>query len=219
MNELASPFGKEAHSSTSGLMNHSTSHIEPRNFPAATVVISTKNRRDDLRRALASVFAQTAPVDVLVMDDGSTDGTAEMVRHEFPSARLIRSDVSRGYIVRRNEAANVAETPYLFSIDDDAEFSSPDVVERTLTDFDDLRVGAVAIPYIEPHKGNRLLQCAPSPDAIWVTDAFVGTAHAVRRDVFLQLGGYRESLVHQGEERDFCIRMLACGPIVRLGMA
>jgi GT2 family glycosyltransferase len=187
--------------------------------PLATVVISTKNRCDDLRRALSSVSFQTIPLEVLVMDDGSTDGTAGMVRAEFPAALLVRSEISRGYIAERNLAAKLATTPYLFSIDDDAEFSSPQVIERTIADFADARIGAVAIPYVEPHKGNRLLQRAPSPDSIWVTDAFVGTAHAVRTDVFRRLGGYRELLVHQGEERDFCIRMLAAGQVVRLGEA
>ena len=60
-------------------------------------------------------------------------------------------------------------------------------------------------------------QRAPDPSAVWVTDRFIGTAHAVRRDVFLACGGYREFLVHQGEEGDFCIRMLAGGHHVRLG--
>lgn len=44
--------------------------------PDATVVIVTKDRRDDVLRAVASALAQTATVEVLVGDDGSSDGTA-----------------------------------------------------------------------------------------------------------------------------------------------
>jgi hypothetical protein len=97
----------------------------------------------------------------------------------------------------------------IFSLDDDAVFSSPFVVEQTLLDFSHPRIGAVAIPYIEPHKANKEMQRAPTREDVWITASYIGTAHAVRRDVFLALGGYREHLVHQGEEGDFCLRMLA----------
>ena len=187
--------------------------------PQATIVITTKNRKDELRRALQSALAQTGSIEVLVIDDGSEDGTAEMVRTEFPQVRIERSEVSRGLIVQRNRAALLAAAPIIFSIDDDAAFSSPQVVEQTLAEFDDPRIGAVAIPYREPNKGDCVMQQAPSRDGIWVANSFIGTAHAVRRDIFLQLGGYREALFHQGEEGDFCIRMLDQGYIVRSGNA
>lgn len=153
------------------------------------------------------------------MDDASTDGTAEMVSSEFPQALLHRFPESTGCIVRRNQGARLATGEIIFSIDDDAEFSTPQVIEQTLREFGDQRVGAVAVPCVEPHKGNRLMQKAPDEGHIWISDRFIGTAHALRRDVFLKLDGYREHLVHQGEESDYCIRMLDAGYFVRLGNA
>lgn len=183
----------------------------------ATIVITTKNRKEELRRALASCVDQTVPCEVLVVDDGSSDGTIQMVRSEFQKVRLFAHSVSRGYIVRRNEAASLAEAPVIVSIDDDAEFSSPRVVENALKAFVDDKVGAVAIPYIEPHKENRILQAAPDSRSLWITDRFIGTAHALRRDLFLQLGGYREAYFHQGEEADYSLRLMDAGYFVALG--
>ena len=157
-------------------------------------------------------------MEVVVIDDGSTDGTGDLVRGLFPKVRLIRHEQSCGYVVRRNEGARAASSEVVFSIDDDAAFTSPSTVEQTLREFDDPRIGAVAIPYVEPNKDNQVLQRAPA-GGTWVTDSYVGTAHAVRRGAFLQVGGYREQLVHQGEERDFCLRLLLSGRVVRLGRA
>jgi len=185
--------------------------------PQATVIITTKDRREDLRRAVESAVDQTADPEVLVIDDGSSDGTSDMIRDEFSGVRLQREEKSAGLIVRRNQGARMANGPIIFSIDDDAEFSTPHVVEQTLSDFDHDRIGAVAIPYVDVEKDSPVLQRAPEPDGRYCTSSFRGTAHALRRDLFLDLEGYREPLVHQEEERDYCIRMLDRGYVVRLG--
>jgi glycosyltransferase involved in cell wall biosynthesis len=188
-------------------------------LPVATVAIVTKNRRGVLRNALESALAQRGPVEVLVIDDGSRDGTAEMVRAEFPNVRLERFATSAGLVVRRNFAVRAASAPIVVSIDDDAVFSTPDVVTQTVRDFDHPRIVAVAVPYIDVGSDDVLCQRAPDDTGRWVAATFRGTAYAIRRDVFLDLGGFRERIFHQGEEPDFSLRMLDAGWLVRLGRA
>lgn len=187
--------------------------------PEATVVVTTRNRREDLRKTLASVLGQTAAIEVLVVDDASSDGTAEMVRRDFPIVRLHRAERPYGYIVQRNLAARMASTPVIVSVDDDATFSTPNTIAQTLTEFDHPRVGAVAMPFINVGYGDQVLSRAPDDRHRYVTAAYVGTAHAFRRDVFLRLGGYREYLYHYAEESDYCARMLDAGFVTRLGRA
>jgi glycosyltransferase involved in cell wall biosynthesis len=183
----------------------------------ATIAIVTKDRREELRRALTSATAQLGSVEVLVIDDGSTDGTAEMVRADFPKARLHRFESSEGLVVRRNDAALLAHGRVIVSIDDDAAFSSPNSVAQTVQDFDGRRVAVVAIPYFDVKIGSREQQRAPDGTGVWIGPTFRGTAFAVERDTFLAVGGFREVIVHQGEEPDLALRLLAIGRVVRLG--
>lgn len=185
--------------------------------PIATVMIVTRNRRDELRLAVASALRQSGGVEVLVISDGSTDGTPEMVKSEFPDARLIAHADSRGLVVRRNEGVAASRSNIVVSIDDDAVLTAPDIVAETVAAFDSERIGAVAIPFANVKRSPELLQLAPDAARTYVADSFIGTAHAVRRDLFLKLGGYRGGLFHQGEEADYCIRLLAAGYVVRLG--
>lgn len=187
-------------------------------MPSASVVITTRNRRDELRVALKSVtLQQGADIEIIVIDDGSDDGTTEMVQGEFPNVRLERRDTSLGLIVRRNEAARLATAPIIVSIDDDAAFPFQETIATTLDEFDHLSVGAVAIPFINVNQDTTINQLAPDDGRLYEMFAYIGTAHAVRRDVFVALGGYRDFLVHQGEELDFCIRMMDAGYIVKAG--
>src|SRR5437870_4638425 len=134
----------------------------------ATIVITTRNRKAELRRAIASSLVQTAPVEILVIDDGSSDRTAEMIQTEYPDARLICHSESKGYIVRRNEAARLASADIIISIDDDAWFSSPNIVSSIIDQFEHPRIAAVAIPFIDLHKDpHRIYQIAPNKIQPW----------------------------------------------------
>jgi glycosyltransferase involved in cell wall biosynthesis len=183
------------------------------------VLITTRNRRDELRRALASVRDQTCAAEVIVIDDASTDGTAELVEREFSEVRLQRSPTARGLIVQRNRGVGLATAPVVVIIDDDAVLQSPLTLEQTLRDFDDPRIGAIAIPHVDVTLRATPRVSAPAREGIFLTSEFTGTATAVRRDVFAAVGGFREAFFHQGEERDFCLRMLEAGWVVRVGRA
>src|SRR6185369_17133333 len=98
----------------------------------ASVIITTKDRKDDLRRAISSAIRQTRPVEIIVLDDGSNDGTADMVMSEFPNVRLEKTSKTLGLVAQRNRGALLCSGDIIFSLDDDAEFSTSHIVEQTL---------------------------------------------------------------------------------------
>ena len=185
----------------------------------ATVMIATKNRRDDLRRAILSCVRQTITPEVIVLDDGSTDDTPDMVQRDFPGVRYYRSEVSLSATVQRNRGVKLASGDIVFSIDDDAEFTSPGTIEQTLAEFASPLIGVVAIPLVNVNTSSAVLQRAPSCEGIFLLDTFWGGACAMRREVFLRVGGYREYLRQQYEEEDLAIRILDAGYLTRLGNA
>jgi GT2 family glycosyltransferase len=185
----------------------------------ASVVIPTCNRVEELRALIHSLLAQNVPVEILVMDDGTSKATAEMIRNEFSQIRYYHLGSGRGPAFQRNRGIELASNNFVFPVDDDVLFSSPRILEQTVADFEHPRIAAVGIPFINIRHGQVVRQRAPNAERIYVTHAFVGAAHAVRRDVFLKLGGYREHFFYMGEEGDLCIRMLNAGYVIRLGNA
>ena len=91
--------------------------------PAATVLITNWNGMDVLRACLRSVREQTRDIacEVIVVDDASTDGSAEAVRAEFPWVRLIVRTVNGGFVRANNEGARAARGHYILLLNSDTE--------------------------------------------------------------------------------------------------
>lgn len=187
--------------------------------PLATIVFTTHNRKEILRQAIQVAQRQTVAVKILVMDDASTDGTEVMIRDEFPDVEYHKSNQSVGPCYHRNKGIELAQTKIVFPIDDDSILQSPHTVEQTLAEFEHDQVGAVAIPYCNILQSSEIKTQAPDQQQIFLTHAYVAAAHAVRRDIFLKVGGYREFFFYMGEEGDFCIRLLQHRFLTRLGTA
>ena len=94
-------------------------------------VIPTFNRAGPLRRALDSVVAQTRPPEeVIVVDDGSSDGTHRMIESAYPHVRLVRQE-NRGVAAARNEGIARASSDWIALLDSDDEWR-PRKLERQM---------------------------------------------------------------------------------------
>jgi len=95
------------------------------------VVIPTFNRGDLVIRALDSVMAQSRPPEeVIVVDDGSTDGSGARIRDTFPSVRVVRQE-NGGVSSARNRGIGVAGGDFIAFLDSDDEWL-PEKLEQQL---------------------------------------------------------------------------------------
>jgi GT2 family glycosyltransferase len=96
-----------------------------------TVIIPSWNRRELLRHCLRSLERQTVRPRVLVVDNGSDDGTTEMVASRFPEFACLALDANRGFAVAANRALDRVETPFAALLNNDTE-ADPGWVEAGL---------------------------------------------------------------------------------------
>jgi len=97
-----------------------------------SVVIPTYNRRDLVERCLDSLALQTHDdIEIIVVDDGSTDGTAELVASRYPHARMERLPRNGGFAVAANAGIRAARGAWVLLLNNDVTME-PDCIARML---------------------------------------------------------------------------------------
>jgi rhamnopyranosyl-N-acetylglucosaminyl-diphospho-decaprenol beta-1,3/1,4-galactofuranosyltransferase len=135
-------------------------------------VVLTRDRRDMLAECLGALAAQTRPPDaIVVLDNASSDGTAEYVRDSHPDVRLIRSEentgAAGGYRIALAAAQELGHA-WLWTLDDDA-IAAPDALERLL-DATEVRAPGLPGPSVLASRvvwtdGSLHAMNVPRPDA------------------------------------------------------
>jgi glycosyltransferase involved in cell wall biosynthesis len=160
-------------------------------LPKLSVIIPTHARREMLRRNLEYLLTLSGPsLELIVIDDASTDGTREMLL-EFPGVKVIRNEVSKGFDALP-EAVRLAEADYIFELDDDA-YPHPETFIKVLDHFEKRgeSLGMIALPFIEPQSGRRVyspyLPKISSAESYVPTRGFIAGAVAFRREAALEI--------------------------------
>src|SRR4051812_16144882 len=98
--------------------------------PLVSVVVPTWNGSDLLPECLSSIQGQTyARVETIVVDDGSSDGTADLVLDQFRSVRLVRLAKNRGFAAAVNAGIRAATGDIIALLNNDA-VADPQWVEE-----------------------------------------------------------------------------------------
>ncbi|MGZ8687143.1 MAG: glycosyltransferase family 2 protein [Gaiellaceae bacterium] len=195
----------------------------------AVVVIPTFNARDLLSEALESLEAQTVPVQIVVVDNASTDGTAKMLAACFPRVTVVHNTANIGFGRAINHGVQkAADADAIVLVNNDA-VCAPDFVERLLEPFADPSIGMVAgillqgsAPGLVDSAGIELDTTLRSWDMLWNRSVDelphasepvgpCGGAAAYRADAFVELGGFDQRFFAYWEDVDLALRFRLAG--------
>ena len=103
-----------------------------KNKPYFSILITTKNRLDDLKWTLIKIqhLLHRSDVEFIIFDDGSHDETSAFIKEHYPDIILFRNEFSKGLIYCRNQMLNQTKAKYAISLDDDAHFESENILEN-----------------------------------------------------------------------------------------
>ncbi|HYF37470.1 MAG TPA: glycosyltransferase [Prosthecobacter sp.] len=178
-------------------------------------MITTRNRCADLQRTLG-VLAKMNPAadEVLITADGCVDDTVEMVRKLFPLCRLWVNDVSVGSIPSRDRMLREAVGDLVVSLDDDSYPLEGDFFARLAELFArHPEAGVVTFPELRDDGVYESAAKTPASAGHFVA-AFANCAAAMRRETYLQTGGYPLFFSHAYEEPDFALQCYQHGSAV-----
>jgi hypothetical protein len=198
--------------------------------PSVIAVILNTNRREDTLACLASLKRGAFPgLDIIVLDNASTDGSQEAIRRAYPDVSLLPLTDNRGYAGNNNAgvaAALDAGADWVLVLNEDVEVA-PDCVERLVaTGESDPRVGMVG-PLIYHHSEPERIQSAGVELGSWweshhlgkdeadrgqfaeprPVQALSGCALLVRAAAIRDVGPLDERFFYYYEETEWCLRI------------
>jgi len=191
--------------------------IEEKNYLISLILI-TYNRINVLIDCIDAINTQTyQSLEIILVDNSSSDGTSEIINNKYPDIKLIQAEKNLGVPGARNLAINYAHGDLLVFIDDDCIIKDRQFFEqlnRYFVEKKDVAILTFKIVNYFTNKVNRLE--FPHRDKSLVeqefeTSYFLGTANAIRREVFELTGVLFADYFYGFEEIDFSMRALERG--------
>ncbi len=190
---------------------------QPAPLPGVSVIIPTRNRKDFLRRAIDSILEQDYPtVEIIVIDDASTDGTDQAVEEYGDRVRYFYREPNMGPSAARNFAFQHATHPYIAFLDSDDywapnRLSSAMQVWQTLPDSVAILANDITLfddqnRHFLPKRLTLLRAGKISTKDLLLRNRFAPSAAMIKRSAYEEFQGFDEHLL-ASEDRDLWIRV------------
>lgn len=197
--------------------------------PVLSIVIPSLDGGDMLLECLGSFDASRDDIEVVVVDNASTDDSVEAVRQRYPRVKVIANDTNRGYAPACNQGAMQSSGEYVLFLNNDAVITKEDLA-RLVEVAQGSNDTAIWQPVTYGVDGSLeatgdhftswgiFMHLEQVPDERPSADVFatVGAALLVRRSAFEKLGGFEESYFAYYEESDLCWRARIAGWSVKV---
>jgi len=177
--------------------------------PLVSAVILAYNRREALSESIRRMTTESGypsdRLEVIVVDNASTDGTAAMIRETFPSVRLIESATNLG-APGWNAGFAAARGDYILILDDDA-YLEPGVLEVAVRAARQESAGLVSFTVVSSHDTTYRFNDEYNTGLL----SYWGCAALVSRAALDELGGYDPNIFIWGNELEFTMRLVDRG--------
>jgi glycosyltransferase involved in cell wall biosynthesis len=192
-------------------------------YPLVSVIIPTYNRIQYVQLAIDSALAQSYPnCEVVVVDDGSTDGTGKTLRDRYGDRIRYFYQDNQGESAARNEAIRQSSGEFIALLDSD-DVWLPAKLEQQLALFEaNPELGLVSCHVTRINEQGDVVSRGTLhpeqtsgivPVEVILTDSPVhASTITVRRNHILTEGGFDETITY-GEDWDFCLRIAAKYPV------
>ena len=142
--------------------------------PLVTVVVVNYNGRHFLRECLASITDQTyAPLEVILVDNASSDGSVEFVRALFPGIHIVQNNENRGFSGGVNSGIRESNGTYIITLNNDTRMDSHCIRHLVHAMSGDARIGMGVIKMLFPDGTiNSTGICISRSGAAWDRDMF-----------------------------------------------
>ena len=173
-----------------------------------TIIITCYNQREYIAEAIQSALDQTVPCDIVVVDDGSSDGSGDVIM-QFPVTYIRQSN--KGVSEARNTAIRCSNTEYIFPLDGDDKID-PSTIEKCLLAEEDI-VGT-GMQTFGDYESTTLFKEYPNLEDFKVYNSVTCSA-LFKKSMWQEVGGY-DSAVHGYEDWDLWLRLANLGYTFRV---